>query len=295
MAVKKATTTALIKWDERFATAASEAVKTAAAVGGGGNFLSFKSGILSFQKLQENTEKKNNAIEVIILDYVLENQWYYQPFDEKNPMSPSCYAFGRAQRDMVPHEDVENPVNPQCHGCPNKEFGTADRGKGKACGDVMRLAMIRADEDIETAQIFYAKLPYFSTLEWVKYLKSLQDTSQRHPMCFVTELSATPDPQSQFRIHFKMESPIEEDNDVFEQIWNRHEEAMREIEFPYPKFDNSPEPAAPVRGRVAARSVPVERSAPAPVRPATRATAARIALPPSTAAVPAARGKREKF
>jgi hypothetical protein len=280
--------TALVKWDEKLAALAAAATKTVASVGGGGNFLSLKSGILSYQK----APIPDNKMACIILAQTLENQFYADDFVEGQPASPACYAFGDDRKTMVPHEQVENPVNPTCAGCPNKEWGTASRGKGKACNDVIRLALVTQGdlEDLAAAELAYLKLPYFSTLDWAGYVRQLDEAHHKPPMAFVTELSVVPDAKSQFRVRFRMVEPIETDNAGMEALFAQQAAAAREIAFPYPKFDDAPA-APPAR---AARRAP---AAPAPqrsvaVRGNGRALApaaprkAAIQLPPSGTQAP---------
>lgn len=275
--------TALTVWAAKLSELAAAATKTIASVGGAGNFLSIKSGVLSYQKIPI----PENKMKVIVLAQILENQHYDVAFDPNAPASPSCYAFGEDRKTMIPHEAVEEPVNPTCLGCPNKEFGTADRGKGKACGDVIRLALITEGdmENIETAEIAYLKVPYFSTLEWAGYVRQLEEIHHKPPLAFVTEISVAPDTKSQFRVKFKMADEIEAVDETFQALWAKYEEAAKNIAFPYPKFEAAEAPVKPQprrqapapRRAVAAPHVPPPQSASAAAR------AAAIPLPISTA------------
>jgi hypothetical protein len=151
---------------------------------------------------------------------------------------------------MKPHENVEKPVHPTCKGCPNKEFGTAERGRGKACGDLIRLAMITASDaatDIGGAEVAHLSVPYFSTLEWTGYVRSLAELYHKPPLAFVTEVSLVPDKKSQFRLKFKMVEPVEMED--FEALITKYKTVSSELMFPFPKFD---EQAAPQNGKKAA-------------------------------------------
>lgn len=276
--------TAMVKWDEQFAKLAAEASKSLAGVGGGGNFLSFKSGQLSYQK----QPIPGNKMACVILAQKLVNQFYEAAFVEGQPASPSCYAFGDDRKVMVPHEAVENPVNPVCAGCSNKEFGSAERGKGMACGDLIRLGLITEGdlEDLASAEIAYAMLPYYSTLNWAGYVRQLDEAHHKPPMAFVTELSVVPDAKSQFRVLFRMIQPVETDDAGFAALFAKQAEAARDIAFPYPKFEDAPAPP-PAR---AARRAPavvaaVRGNGRAPAAPAAPRKAA-IQLPPSGTQAP---------
>jgi hypothetical protein len=280
----KKTSTALVRWDEAFAKIAAEAVKTVASVGGGGNFLSIRAGQLSFQK----ATFPENKMACIVMAQALENQFYEHDFQEGKPESPACYAFGDDRRTMVPHEAVEEPVNPTCEGCPNKEFGTASKGKGKACGDVVRLSLVTESdlEDLASAELAYLKLPYYSTLDWAGYVRQLDEAHHKPPMAFITELSVVPDQKSQFRVKFRMVQPIETDDAGFEALFALRERAAREIGFPYPKFLDEPAPPQRQQRRAPAQAPRGNGRAQQPAQAAPAPRRAAIQLPPSGTVAP---------
>jgi len=305
----KTTTTALTKYDAKLAEIAARATKTVAKVGGGGNFLSLKSGILSYQK----AAVEGNRMRVVIVDYVLENQYYSKPFVEGSPAAPDCYAFGTNPDTMIPHEAIAQPVSPACKGCPLKEFGSKEQGKGKACGDVIRMALITEDglEDIENAEIAYLKLPYFSTIEWKNYWTAQEAAYPGvPPFLFVTEISVAPDAKSQFKVRFRMEDFIDpkkkENAEVVEALINKQEEVEKTIGFPYPEIETATAltPRARATTPRAATAAPRGRAAVAAAAAKPRAvrtngaatpTAPAIALPASSrgAATPLRIGARK--
>ena len=113
--------------------------------GGGGAFFSTAGGILKYG----GTAMPGNQMVVIILADIMENVYYDAPYDPEVPASPKCFAFGKSEREMQPHEAValEDCFEQQadtCSECPHNEWGSAAKGKGKACSNGMRLAMIPA-------------------------------------------------------------------------------------------------------------------------------------------------------
>ena len=273
----------MIKWEEQFKQIAAQGVQKLASIGGGGNFLSFKSGVLSYQK----APIPENKMACIILADLLVNQYYDSDFVEGQPTSPACYAFGDDRKTMVPHESIENPVNPTCAGCANKEFGSAAHGKGKACGDLVRLALVTEGdlEDLANAEIAHAMLPYYSTLNWKGYVGQLDDAHHKPPMAFITELSVVPDAKSPFRVNFRMIQPVETDDAGFAALFAKRDEAVRGIDFPYPKFDEAPAPP-PRQQRRAPAPAPRGNGRAAPPAQATPQRKAAIALPPSGTVTP---------
>lgn len=273
--------TGLALWNERLAELAKQTKKTASGIAAGGNFLSFKSGALSYQ----NASIAGNKMNVIIVDWILENQWYKSAYDANNPQTPDCYAFGRIRSEMAPNpEHVENPVSDQCHGCEKAQFGTADTGKGKACKECARLAVITEGDldNLEDAEIALAKLPFFSATNLKAYVDQLLATYEKPPIAFITELSVTPDPKSQFRVNFKMIQEID-DPPAFEALWAKYEQAKLLIDAPYPKIEAAPEP--PKRGKLpppvpkASATKPRAQTPAAPKPTVSRKTTSAVAAP----------------
>lgn len=266
----KSKTTALTTWDQKLADLAKQATKTQSGVGGGGNFLSIRGGILSYKSIPA----PNNQMRCIVIDSVLENQYFGSPFDDDNPSAPDCYAFGREKSEMAPDpEQVTALQHDTCTGCPQMEFGSADRGKGKACHACQRLGLITEGdlEDIEGAEVAYLKLPFFSTLEYAAYTRQLSEVHHKPPLAFVTEITLVPDTKAQFKVKFKMAEEIEAAPEVYDALWKKYEAVSKEIMFPYPKMEAQEKPsrnngprrqAAPARtpARAAAAAAPVAAS-----------------------------------
>lgn len=248
-------TTALAKWEERLASLAKDSKKAVAGIGGGGNFLSLRGGNLAYQ----GQIIPGNKMRCIVVDWVLENQAYEGGFDENNPQSPYCYAFGRVKEDMAPDpEQVEKPVHPTCDGCPNNQWGSAETGRGKACAEVARLALIaEADfKNIEKATEAFLKVPITSMKHWAGYVRELEQVYHRPPLAFITEIAMIPQKELPgWHVEFKLVEPIE-DPETFTPLMALHDKIAEKITFPYPRFDDAAPakkaPAAPARGRAVA-------------------------------------------
>lgn len=289
---------AMALYDARLAAMAAAATKVESGTGGGGSFISMKAGRLSF-KQQPFPE---NKLTCIVLHAVLQKEHYAAKYDPNNPASPDCYAFGLDADDMAPHEAVDEPYAEACRSCPNNQFGTADTGKGKACADVRRIALIsEVDFDnIEGAEIAFCKLAYFSSINWANYVRKITETYNRHFSAFKTVMSVVPDDRSQFRATFEMLEPIE-DGEVLGAILDRYDQIEKDIIFPFPKFEAKPEPAKPAP-RAARAAAPAPKPVPRPTRAVTTGptTRARTVMPPptpprTTTRPVAVRGGKEKF
>jgi hypothetical protein len=216
---------------ERMAALAKDATKQEESVSSGA-FISFKGGRLSYQ----GNPIKGDELDVVVLDSVLENCYYGGEYDPDNPQPPVCYAFGRTEEEMAPHANSSAPQSEKCAGCPMNEFGSAEKGKGKACKNVRRLGLIPGDnlspEGVKTAEIAYAKLPVTSVKGWAAYVRALSTLDKVPPLGAVTTIGVVPDDKSQFRVTFNKSAIIPEK--VLGAVFARHDSLKDEIMFPYP-------------------------------------------------------------
>jgi len=239
--------TAVTSAVDRFAAYAVEAVKAEEV---SGTFITVRGGVLQFNK----QPIAGNKLDVIVADAVLENVYYEDDFDPDAPASPVCYAFGRTEEEMAPHPKAEKPQHPTCAGCPMNEFGTAAKGKGKACKNTRRLAVLPAGAADLTAdkvlsnEVAYLKLPVTSVKNWSTYVNKVSAMHRRPPFGVVTEISVTPDPKTQFKVNFETRALVGED--LADAAISRHDEQRELIMFAYPA--NKPaaeEPVAPAKGK----------------------------------------------
>lgn len=228
------------KWEEELAAAA--VASSAALPTVGGDWLSTKGGKLSC----DGTDVPGSTMQAIILDFLNENQFYDTIYDPANPAGPCCYAFGSDKDAMCPHAKVETPVAKACKGCPNLEWGSADRGKGKACREVLRLALIPAVEakDVADAPIKLLKVPVMSVKNFTAFASQLAKVAKRPPFAAITEIKVTS--ENQVTIHFKTQEIIQ-DGELIAAIMEKRKEV--ELDFPYPEMAQAEEkPAKPARG-----------------------------------------------
>jgi hypothetical protein len=217
----------------------------------GGTFLSTRGGTLSFG---EELLPGNQAC-VIILDAVKENTYYQGKFDPDNAMPPVCYAFGRGPKEedeMAPHASMQTdlsyfvPQATECKVCPHHEWGSANQGRGKACQERRRLALIPAgfytpkrgsrDFDLQlfddvkhfqTADIAFLKLSVGSVKEWGKFVNQVVTTFHRPPHGVIARIGLVPDAKWQFLTTFEV---IEElPGDLTQIIMQRHDEATKGV------------------------------------------------------------------
>ena len=254
---KKPTTGAMTKYDAQLAAYAQEAAEQEANTGGG-TFFSIRGGTLKLN----DSPLPNNEMAVVIVDSVLENTYYEGDFDPDTPQSPGCFAFGRVEEEMKPHESVKTPEAAGCVECPQAEWGSAVKGRGKACRNRRRLALIPAGTidkhgvfEAETdpkhfadAAVAYLALPPTSINGFGAYVKKINATLKRPPFAVFTKISLVPDEKTQVKVVFELLDKVDED--LISTLIERHGQEKQVIEFPYqPTEEAAPSKKKKKRGK----------------------------------------------
>lgn len=254
--------TAMKKWDEELAKQAEIAAGLEEG-SAGGQFFRTQGGTLTW----DDAPMPNNEMGVIVLDGIKENAFYTVAYDPDNPSSPDCFAFGYDENKMQPHEKAVDPQADFCADCPHNQFGSAETGRGKACRNNRRLALIPAGEfdrdgdftlyedpdHYKRASIGFLKVPPTSVKGYAGFVRQVAGTLKRPAWAIATHVRIVPDPKSQFKIVFE---PLQElPNDLLDVVHERVEEAVSTIDFPYLPMeeDETPKPAARGRSRKAAQ------------------------------------------
>jgi hypothetical protein len=197
--------TEIVDWQKQLA---SMAIATAEAEKPSGNWVSFKSGVLSVG----GNPIKGNKMAVVIIHSAFENQIYRDKYNANNPgQTPYCYAIAELDEDLKPHPDAADPQAATCAECPNNVWGSdPEGGRGKACKNVRRIAMISvADmEDIPKAPVALAKLPVTSVKNWSTYANQIANVLKIPPLAVITEMSVEPDAKTQFQVNFSLVDKI---------------------------------------------------------------------------------------
>lgn len=234
---------ALVSWEERLSQDAEDAAKN--EVVSGGKFFSLQSGVLKY----DGNPVPNNKMAVIILESLYENVYYgTERFDRDNLTPPKCFALNKRQNELAPHETVVKFGTAQsdnCAGCLLNAWGSSDTGRGKACRNTRRLAMIPAgewdkrgafemiedEEHYKLAEMAFMKLPVTSTKGYANYVRQIAGTLSRPPHGVITQVSVVPDNKTQFKVLFEAVEKVP--NNLMEIIMQRHEEAKETTAFPY--------------------------------------------------------------
>ncbi len=209
--------TAIVKWEEELAKKANIAAGMVAGLGGS-KYISSRGGVLSVN----NSPIPGNRAAVVIIDSMLENALYEGDYDPDEPRPPTCYAFGREVGAMTPHEKVIAGGTAQsdaCKTCPKNQWGSADKGRGKACKNIARLAVIMAGQYVgdtgnklkllddpdyyRKAEVYMMKLPVTSVGAFAAFVKSVREAWGGDLAQIATKVSVVPDAKSQYKVTFE--------------------------------------------------------------------------------------------
>lgn len=207
-----------------------------------GQFFQLQGGVLAFN----GSPIKDNKMEVIVVDHILQNTYYKGKFKADTPQTPVCYAFGRNDKEMKPHQQCSEPQHEQCKGCEWNEFGTSDLGRGKACKNGRRLACVSADvlgkpEGISDAPLAYLTVPVTSVRGWAGYVQQLANALGVPPLGVVTEVEVVKDAKTQFKVTFKAKERIT-DKQALSALLARQKLVAGEIAFPFPEIEEGAAP-----------------------------------------------------
>ena len=199
----------LTNYDEMLAKLAKKATKvekpTTSAIG-------VRAGVLNYN----GNAVPQNKLECIIIASTHANAYYEDAFNPNDIKSPVCYAYSPDpdEVEMVPHPKSSKPQSDKCETCPMNQWGSDPKGgRGKACKNTRRLAIIPADvtaADVQTAEVATLNLPVMTVSKmWTPYVHKLATLYQRPPLAFKTVIGTKPDPKSQFLITFDDAGPVD--------------------------------------------------------------------------------------
>lgn len=197
--------------------------------------ISLKSGVMSYG----GTAMPNNKVEAVILVAGYRNAYYAGRFDSNNIVNPNCFALSESDEGMVPHENVREPENATCDGCPKSAWGSdPNGGRGKACKQSRRLVLIPANvleegpEKIKTAELAIMDMPVTSVKNYSQFVNTLSVSANVPTYAAVVQISVVPDAKSQFKVLFQAMRVVPTVA-LLEAIKLRRNEALRIALTPY--------------------------------------------------------------
>ena len=189
----KKTGKALVKWEEKFAGYAKTERQQVATIAGGGPTVKFGPGSI----IVNGGQVPGAKLACVIIGSCAFNGWYGgRPYDPDDPQPPECYAFAEiAGPDMAPHAECQAPQSDTCADCQRNQFGTATTGRGKECGNNIRLGLVLAKDledadDVAGLEMAMAKVSPTNLKAWKGYVDAVAET--RPLWSVVTEIQSHP-------------------------------------------------------------------------------------------------------
>lgn len=142
-------------------------------------------------RLPDGTESKG-PINAVIVDFVSANYYFEGTYDPNDIEPPLCVAIGPEPTSLIPFDSSPNKQSDTCAGCPQNQFGSAPRGRGKACQNTRLLYLLATDANAETAGLILKVSPT-ALKGFDGYVSSIARTFQCPPIGVVTEISLNPD------------------------------------------------------------------------------------------------------
>ena len=256
-AVKKPGT-ALARWDEKFAKYAKQAKEQVASVGSGaGVSVSFGHGTMTV-----GGAPIKGPFECIILGSCALNKYYKTQYNPDDKQPPDCYALAVISDDpeMAPHQQATSKQSEKCQGCDKNEFGSANTGRGKACANTIRLALLTAAdasdaEGAAAAELATAGVSPTNRRYYAEYVDGLLEEHGLPPWAVVTEIRSIHDDKTQIKLEFRMVDKIEDD-DVLQALEKRFLKVQDFLQRPFsaPIDRKAQKPAAGKSKKFAAKS-----------------------------------------
>jgi hypothetical protein len=203
--------------------------------------LKIKAGML----LYRDTPVPGNKLDVIVVGSAFLRTYYEDRYDANNIKAPNCFSLSLDGEDMVPHENIEEPINPTCAGCPNDKWGSDPHSpskKGKACKEMRRFIVIPAnavaEDNVRTAEMATIRIPVMSVKNWGNYVNEIATAYSRPPWGMLTEISVVPNQRSQWEVKFTPKGIVEEK--YLADVWGRFETAKQLLLTPYDETEEAP-------------------------------------------------------
>jgi hypothetical protein len=166
-------------------------------------------------KFTYKQEVIGRSMVAIAVDFIHSQTWYDTPFDADNPHPPACHALSITGDDMQPLAKSPSKQSEFCDGCPKNAWGSADVGRGKACAQQVKVALVAAgaNETLSTAEMAILTVPPTSLKNWNNYVKSLAKSHGLPPFAFYTRFSFDEDAEHPV-LTFEIEREIDSVEDL---------------------------------------------------------------------------------
>jgi len=165
-------------WQQQLAVHAKEgkAPKEKALTG---DYIAAKNGKFMLGNVKLGTE-----LDCVVIAYNFEKVYYDADYVEGEAQSPACAALSYDEDEMVISEGVPNQQCEDCTECWANEWESAKVGKGKACADRRRLALVVAGKD-DKMELKILNIPPTSLKSWKGFVNEVDALGLNVMQCAV--------------------------------------------------------------------------------------------------------------
>lgn len=227
---------------------------------------STESNLISTQggELTLNDRKLPEPFYCIVLDQCIENAKYGKEWEPGSKEIPICFAISPAMSqlkegetlldNLKPHHNSPDPQSDSCATCPHNEFGSAEKGGGKACGNRKRISLVPADTvSNPNPEVAMLKIPPTGLKplnSYIAFLNRVEEIPLEFAISAVSMRKLTPT-SIQKTPAFEFDSVI--NVDVVEDIDKLIEATRKDLVRPYEKMSEK-EPVKATRKKAATKS-----------------------------------------
>lgn len=196
--------------------------------------IGLRAGVMMYQGQQI----PGNNLDCIVISSATEYRYDTASFDPNNIQPPDCFSLSISGEDMFPSNKAVNRQADSCDLCPRSKWSPNPKKPGKQhkeCKERRRLALLPADilksGNYKTAELAVLTVPVTSVKNWAKYVNQLSAEFGRPAWAMVSNVSAKPNPQTQFEVNFKAVGAIPDE--VLGEIRARVAAAEEQLLTPY--------------------------------------------------------------
>jgi hypothetical protein len=198
------------------------------------------------KKFKYKDEILGRTAELVVVDFIRVNAFYDEPFHEDEIALPACMALSVTGEDMAPLPSCPRKQNETCDGCEQNAWGSADVGRGKACAEQYKLAVLAVNpanksEDYSNCPMAMITCPPTSKKNFGSYVRAVEDKTGRPPLAFLTEFGFDDDYDHPV-LTFEVAKPFK-DAKTLSEILSRAGEA-REMLMSPPDFSGNEKASA---------------------------------------------------
>lgn len=175
-------------------------------------------------------------IEIVVVAFTNTNAYYATGFVAGTVQPPLCYAIDPLPHGMIPRDNSPAKQHHECDSCKMNQFKSHQNGRGKACRNARRLAVLLLNNTtVEKADLCTIDVPPTSLKAFDRYVTSLAARYGCMPVAVLTRVTLDPN-ETYSKLNFEVIRPLTEKEIVAAYNWSEQAEAHinADMEFPTP-------------------------------------------------------------